>query len=95
MRGRLWTKYVKAAAIAAGLMNVCQTGCATSSRDFVPDPIVIELKPPDELLTPCRQPQAGSIETNGGLLDLLIVTMDAFNRCAAKVEAIRKFYRGE
>ena len=56
---------------------------------------MIELKPPDELLTPCRQPQPGSIETNGGLLDLLIVTMDAFNRCAAKVEAIRKFYRGE
>lgn len=56
---------------------------------------MIELRPPDELLTPCRQPELGYIEMNEDLLDLLIVTAEAFNRCAAKVDAIRKFYRGE
>lgn len=56
---------------------------------------MIEIRPPDELLTPCRQPEPGDIEMNEDLLDLLIVTAEAFNRCAAKVDAILKFYRKE
>ena len=56
---------------------------------------MIEIRPPEELLTPCRQPDPGDIEMNGELLDLLIVTADDFNQCAAKVDAIRKFYKGE
>ena len=56
---------------------------------------MIENKPPEELITPCEQPEPGDIDRNGELLDLLIVTADAFNKCAAKVDAIRKFYKGE
>ena len=95
MHSKLWTKCTIAAAIAAGLMNTCQTGCATSSGHFTHDPVVIENKPPEELITPCEQPEPGDIDRNGELLDLLIVTADAFNKCAAKVDAIRKFYKGE
>ena len=74
---------------------MCQTGCATSSQNYLPDPIVIEIRPPEGLLMPCRMPEPTDIEMNGDLLDLLMATVDALQRCAAKVEAIRKFYRGE
>ena len=56
---------------------------------------MIELRPPDELIEPCRIPEPPDIEMNGELLDLLVTTADALNRCAAKVEAMRKFYRGQ
>ena len=56
---------------------------------------MIEIRPPDELIEPCRYPDPSDIEMNEDLLDLLITTADAFNKCAAKVEAIRKFYKGE
>jgi hypothetical protein len=56
---------------------------------------VIEVRPPEGLLEPCRRPVPGDIDMNGDLLDLLITTADALNRCAAKVEAIRNFYGGQ
>ena len=74
---------------------MCQTGCATSSKTFTPDPVVIELRPPDALLLPCSKPEPGDIETNGDLIHLLINTVEALDRCAAKVDAIRKYYGGK
>lgn len=61
----------------------------------MPEPVVIENRPPEGLLEPCRRPEPGDIETNGEMLDLLITTADALNRCAAKVDAIIKFYGGK
>lgn len=56
---------------------------------------MIELRPPEELLQPCRRPEPSDIEMNEDLIDLLIVTAEALSNCAAKVEAIRKYYGGK
>ena len=81
-------------ALVFGLTGVCQTGCATSSGSYMPDPIVIEIRPPEELLTPCRGPEQIELETNEDLMNLLIDTGECFNICAAKIDALRKFYGG-
>lgn len=94
-RGRLSKICAKMPMIAFGLMGMCPTGCATSSQGCIQPPVVIEITPPEELMQPCRPPKAGSIETNGELLELLMATADAFSKCAAKVEAIREFYKKE
>lgn len=47
------------------------------------------------MLTPCKWPEPGKIESNEKLLDLLMDIAAAFQTCAAKVDAIRGFYRGE
>ena len=56
---------------------------------------MIELRPPDALMVPCYRPEPGNIETNGDLINLLIDTAEALDRCAAKVDAIRKYYGGK
>ena len=81
-------------ALVFGLTNICQTGCATSSGDYMPDPVVIEIRPPEELLTPCKGPEQIELETNEDLINLLIDSGECFNICAAKIDALIKFYGG-
>lgn len=55
---------------------------------------MIEVRPPAELLTPCRMPVPEDVEMNGDLLDMLINQSELLRICAGKVDAIIKFYGG-
>lgn len=93
-RGRVWKNCARAIVIANGLMNVCQTGCATSSGNCINDPIVIEIRPPAALLEPCKMPEPEDVEMNGDILDILINQYELMRICAGKIDAIINFYGG-
>lgn len=60
------------------------------------EPVVTaEPRPPQVVLAACEKPKMRDVDSNRELLALLIETKDALDRCAAKVEAIRRFYGGE
>ena len=65
-------------------MNACAT---THSQQ------IEYISPPEQLLTPCVMTQT-EIKTNQDLIDALLDVRESFDRCAAKVEAIRTFFDG-
>lgn len=56
---------------------------------------MIDIRPPETLLEPCTIPDAGHIETNAALVELLIETAAKLKQCAARIDAIREFYGGK
>lgn len=66
--------------------------CATQSKGQCSDPIVIDLRPPEALLEPCIEAQGRKVETNEDLTTFIFDLMRAQDDCAAKVEALSRFY---
>lgn len=60
----------------------------------MPDPVVIEIRPPEALLTPCPQPEYVEPKTNKELTELLIDTSECLHICTMQMQSLIKFYRG-
>lgn len=48
----------------------------------------VKLEPPTVLMQPCNDPVIGDVKTNGDLVRVLSIYMEAFDICKAKHEAL-------
>ena len=52
----------------------------------------VVVKPPSALLTPCEKPVAGKLETNEDLAVFTSQVISAWEKCAAKIDALREYF---
>ena len=84
-------KYGKAL-INLALIGLCASspaGCATPSPITRPAEVIA---PPSALLTPCERPRSYALETNQDLAYFASAALLAWEKCAAQIDALRRFY---
>jgi hypothetical protein len=64
------------------------SACSTTERVVVKAEIV-RVKIPGALLTPCDAKQRGKLETTQDIVDRLLATEGALDRCRARVNSIK------
>lgn len=80
------------ALILLALIGLCASspaGCATPSLVMRPAEVIA---PPSALLTPCERPKAYALETNQDLAHFASAALLAWEKCAARIDALRLFY---
>ena len=80
------------ALITLALIGLCASslgGCATHSPITRPAEVIA---PPLALLTPCERPRSYALVTNQDLAYFASAALLAWEKCAAQIDALRRFY---
>ena len=73
-----------------GFSAISLTGCEKRLQTITVTELIT---PPEALLEPCDKPEVYHLETNEDLVRLASAAILGWEQCAAKMEAIRTFYR--